>query len=138
MELVRSRLGDDLHNAAGGLAVLGFETARLHLDFLHERQVNASGERAIDTRVDSDAAEAAVGDAHAIGNVVVFQSGTARDGRVRRASTAAGGHARGSIEEAGNAAAHRDGPVEVVRQVGGHRRGGGIYLNCAGGDFDHR
>src|SRR3981189_2646220 len=138
MELVRSRLGDDLHNAAGGLAVLGFETARLHLDFLHERQVNASGERAIDTRVDADAAEAAVGDAHASGDIVVFQSGAARDGRVRRAGTTAGGHARGSVEEAGDATSYRKGPVKVVRQVGGPRRGGGIYLNCAGGDFDHR
>src|ERR1700682_5265294 len=128
--MVRSRRGDDLHDAAGRFAVLRLETTRLYLDFLHEAKVNAGAQRTVQSRVDADAAEAAVGDAHAIGNVVVFQSGTARDGRVRRASTAAGGHARGSIEEAGNAAAHRDGPVEVVRQVGGHRRGGGIYLNC--------
>src|SRR5207249_7933281 len=71
MERVRTRLGDDLHDTAGGLAVLRFETAGLHLDFLHERQVDATGERTVDARVHADAAEGAVGDAHAVSNVIV-------------------------------------------------------------------
>ena len=118
MELVRARLGHDLHDAAGGLAVLRFEAAGLHLDFLHERQVDAGGERAVDARVHADAAEAAVGDAHAIRYVVVFQTGSARDRRIRRSRAAAGSYARRRIEQTGDATSYRNRLVEGVGQVG--------------------
>ena len=138
MERVRTRLGDDLHDTAGGLAVLRFETAGLHLDFLHERQVDAAGERTVDARVHADAAEGAVGDAHAVSNVIVFQTGRARDGRVGRSGAAAASHTRRSIEQAGDAAAHRNGLVEGVGEIG--RLGGrlGIYCDRASGYLHRR
>ena len=36
MKLIATGLGNDLHDAARGLAVLRFESAGLHLDFLNE------------------------------------------------------------------------------------------------------
>src|SRR2546429_1041194 len=104
MERVRTRLGDDLNDTAGGLAVLRFETAGLHLDFLHERQVDATGERTVDARVHADAAEGTVGDAHAVSNVIVFQTGRARYRWIGRSRAAAAGHTRRSIKQASDAA----------------------------------
>src|SRR3989449_3504136 len=109
MERVRARFGHNLHDTAGGLAVLRFETAGLHLDFLHERQVDAAGERTVDARVHADAAEGTVGDAHAVSNVIVFQTGRARYRWIGRSGAAAASHTRRSIEQAGDAAAHRNG-----------------------------
>ena len=45
MQLIATGLGDDLHDTAGRLAVLGFKSAGLHLNFFYKRQVDAGGQR---------------------------------------------------------------------------------------------
>src|SRR5437868_12235769 len=96
---VTSGFGNDLHDAAGRLAFLRSKSARLNLHFFYEAQVDAGGKWTINAREDADAAEAAVCNADAVCDVVVFQSCSARDGRIGCASTAAAGNAGRCIEQ---------------------------------------
>src|SRR5690348_8017025 len=48
MVIITARLGHDLHQAAGALAILRFVARRFDLDFFDKRQVNAGRERAVD------------------------------------------------------------------------------------------
>src|SRR6476661_2582848 len=103
VKFIAARFGDDLYDAASRLSILRFEPSRLHLHFFYEGKVDAGGERTIHARVNADAAEAAIGDADAVSDVVVFESGAAGDGRISCAGSAATGHARSCVEQAGNA-----------------------------------
>ena len=74
MVLVGAALGDHVHDAAERLAVLRFKAAGLHLDFLHEVEIDSVAERAVDAAEGAEAAEARVGDVRAIDDVFVFQA----------------------------------------------------------------
>src|SRR2546430_17408207 len=102
---------------AGGFALLRYKPAGLHLDFLHERQVDATGERTVDARVHADAAEGAVGDAHAVSNVIVFQTVRARDVRVGRSGAASASHTLLIIVQAVDAAFRRNGLAARVSEM---------------------
>src|SRR5882757_4994111 len=108
MECAGSRLGDDLHDAAGGLTVLRFKTACFYLDFLDERQVDTGRKRSVNTGIYADAAEAAVCNADAVRDIVVLKTRATRNGGIRGSSTAARSNTSGSVEEAGDAAAYWD------------------------------
>ena len=47
MKVIAAGLGNDLHYAARGLAVLRLVAAGLHIYFLNKRQIDAGGERAV-------------------------------------------------------------------------------------------
>src|SRR5258707_184746 len=106
MESACARLRHDLHDTAGGLSVLRFKPARFHLNFLHERQVNAGRKRSVNSRIDADAAEAAVCNTDAVRDIVVLKTRAARNGGVRGSRAAARSDTSGSVEEAGNATAN--------------------------------
>src|SRR5438105_2330160 len=50
VKIIAAGFGDDLHDAAGGLAILRFESAGLHLNFFHKAQVDAGRQRSVQTR----------------------------------------------------------------------------------------
>ena len=76
-ELVRPALGDDVDHAAGRLSELRFVAAGLHLDFLHEVVRRAVAERAEHDRVRPERAIAAVGDVHAVDDVLILETARA-------------------------------------------------------------
>ena len=82
--VVRAALGHDVDNAAGGLAELGFVSARLDLDFLHEVERRAVAERAKDDRIRAERAVALVGDVHAVDDVLILEAAGAGNRRVAR------------------------------------------------------
>ena len=107
LERIRAALGDDVDHAAGGLAELRFVAARLDLHFLHEVERRAVAERAEDDRVRPERAVAAVGDVHAVDDVLVLEAARSADRRIGDAHAAAGADARREIERVAEATADR-------------------------------
>ena len=70
LEGIRAALGHDVDDAAGRLAELRPVAAGLHLDFLDEVVRRAVTERAEHDRVRAERAVAAVGDVHAVHDVL--------------------------------------------------------------------
>ena len=103
LEVVRAALGHNVDHAAGRLAELRFVAAGLHLDFLHEVVRRAVAERAEHDRVRSQRAIAAVGDVHAVHDVLVLEAARSSDRRIGDAHTAASADAGRQIERVAEA-----------------------------------
>src|SRR6266446_5721356 len=66
MVLIASRLRDDIHHAAFGLAILWLESSRLYLHLFYKRGGNPSAQAAIRTREGSDSPERGIGNVYAV------------------------------------------------------------------------
>src|SRR5205823_7387743 len=88
-DVVRSALGHDVDDAAGGLAELGFVAAGLDLDFLDEVERRRVAERSEHDRVGAEGAVALIGDVHAVDDVLVLEAAAAGNRRVLLAGAAA-------------------------------------------------
>ena len=78
-ERVAAALRDNVDHPAGGLSELRLVAARLHLDFLHEVIRRAVAERAKHDRIRPQRAVAAIGDVHAIDDILVLEPARSAD-----------------------------------------------------------
>jgi hypothetical protein len=121
------------------LAVLGLEPGGLDLGLLDEVRGHPGAEGAEDDRVRPHAAEAGVGDVHAVDDVGVVEAARAADGRVGLADPAGVADARHEVERVREVASHRQalqlGAVEDAadgRRCRVHHRRCAQDLDCLG------
>ena len=135
-QLVRAALGDDVDDAAGGLAELGLVAARLHLNFLDEVVRRGVAERAERARIGPQTAVTGVGDVRAVNDVLVLETGAAGDRGVRLAGRAGTADARRQIERLRERAAHRDLVQLRGIEVRADRGGGRVDRGRAASDLN--
>src|SRR5207248_5888502 len=72
-----------------------------------------------------------IGDVHSIGDIVIFQSGSAGDRGVRRTRCSAAGDTRRGVKQAGYPASYWNRLIEGIGKVGGDGSRGGIHRDRA-------
>src|SRR6266566_6073256 len=135
MGLGATRLGDDLDDAAAGVAVLRFKAARLDLYFLDEGLVDAAAKRAVGACPHSQASEGRVVDGNAVRDIRILESAGAGNRWVVAAGLNAVDRARAQVKEVGNTALDRDILKKSIRNICRDSRGGGVHRNSGGADF---
>ena len=128
-------LGDDLDDAATGVAILRFEATGLDLHFLDEGLIDPAAKRTVGTCPDAQASEGRVIDGNAVRHIGILESAGAGNGRVVAAGLNAVDRAGAQIEKIGYTTLNGNILKESVGDIRGDSRRGSVHGDGGGADF---
>src|SRR5438132_821574 len=128
-------LGDDLDDAATGVAILRFEATGLDLHFLDEGLIDPAAKRTVGTCPDAQASEGRVIDGNAVRHIGILESAGAGNGRVVAAGLNAVDRAGAQIEKIGYTTLNGNILKESVGDIRGDRRRGSVRRDGGGADL---